>query len=85
VLNPLVQALVYPITRSQGECAELMWFALLNGEKGAFRRDKRGDDIGGKMCFGSEEDWRKVWDHTVEVTRSGDVEQRRAISESPLP
>jgi hypothetical protein len=47
-----------------------MLFALLDGKKGAFRRDENGDDIGKKSYYGSEQARNKLWDHTVEVTKS---------------
>jgi NAD(P)-dependent dehydrogenase (short-subunit alcohol dehydrogenase family) len=69
-LNPLVQAAIYPFSRSQADCAELMLFALLDGKQGAFRRDECGDDIERTAYYGSEDARKALWEHTVEVTRN---------------
>jgi hypothetical protein len=47
-----------------------MLFALLDGKKGQFRRNERGDDIGRTSYYGSQEDRKKLWDHTVKATKS---------------
>lgn len=67
-VNGLLRAAAYPISRSQDECAEWMLFALFDGKKGVFRRGSKGDDIGKKSYYGSDEDRTKLWEHTVEVT-----------------
>jgi hypothetical protein len=46
-----------------------MLWAMFDGEKGAFRRDEKGDDIGKARYFGSEEARKKLWDHTVEAVK----------------
>jgi len=68
--NPLFQVLLYPFSISQDDCAEWMLYALLDGKKGAFRRDEKGDDIGKKSLYTSEEARKKLWEHTLEVTKS---------------
>jgi len=66
--NPLVQVAITPFSTSQGDCAELMLFSLLDGKKGVYRRDEKGDEIGMKAYYGTEEGRIKLWEHTVEVT-----------------
>jgi hypothetical protein len=68
--GPLVQIAIRPFSHSSDDCAEMMLFALLNGQKGVFRRDKNGDDIGKTSYYGSEEARKKLWDHTVVITKS---------------
>jgi hypothetical protein len=50
-------------------CAEYMLYALFAGEKGAFRRGDKGDDIGKENYFGSEEARKKLWEHTAQVAQ----------------
>ena len=45
-----------------------MWHGLHAGDKGMFRRDSRGEDIGEKKMFTSEEVLEKVWEHSLEET-----------------
>jgi len=68
-INLLMEAMLY-LGHSQDECAELMLFALLDGKKGVFRRDRNANDIGNYSYHGTEETRKKLWEHTVEVTRS---------------
>jgi hypothetical protein len=67
--RPLVWALLYPITVSQQVSAEYMLWALFDGEKGVFRRGPQGDDIGKKKYFGTEDERKGLWEHTVEVLK----------------
>ncbi|CCM06864.1 uncharacterized protein FIBRA_09170 [Fibroporia radiculosa] len=71
MLGTLMKIAFYPLTISPEDCAEHMLYALFNVEGGAHRRDNRGDDMGKKRYYGSEEARRRLWDHTVEeITRS---------------
>lgn len=65
-LNPLVGAILYPVSVSPEECAEYMLYALLEGTSGAYRRDNHGDDIGKLKWHGTDEERKLLWDHTVE-------------------
>jgi NAD(P)-dependent dehydrogenase (short-subunit alcohol dehydrogenase family) len=68
-LNPLIYALLYPFSVSVDECAEYMLHALLEGEKGPYRRDANGELLGKESgYFSTEEARQKLWDHTVEAT-----------------
>jgi len=69
-LNPLIRVALRPFSHSQDECAELMLYALLDGKKGAFRRDENGDDIGMTSYYGDEEARKKLWEHTIAITKS---------------
>jgi hypothetical protein len=60
---------MYPLSVSQDACAEHMLFGLFNGQKGMFRRGSKGEDLGMKRYFGSEEARKKLWEHTVEATK----------------
>ena len=46
-----------------------MLYGMLNANKGASRVGSRGEDIGKKGYFGSDEARKKLWEHTVEATR----------------
>src|SRR3989442_8716884 len=56
---------LYPTTVSTEVCAEHMLWALFDGEKGVFRRGPKGDDIGKTKYFGTEEERKGLWEHTV--------------------
>ena len=74
-VNALLSTLAIPFSVSPEVCAEYMIWALLNGEKGAFRRNDKGDDIGTKNYYGSDEARAKVWEHTEqEIKRALETE-----------
>ncbi|KAI9060324.1 NAD(P)-binding protein [Trametes sanguinea] len=75
-LNPLLSALLYPVSYSPEDSAEYMLYALLHSGEGFTRRNSQGDDIGKTRYYGSEEERKRVWEHTVE-------EIKRALSASP--
>lgn len=50
---------------------EYMLSALLQGEKGTYRRGSSGEDIGHKGYYGTDEAREKLWAHTVEETARG--------------
>lgn len=61
--------LAYPFSVSADDCAEYMLRALLEGEKGPFRRGAKGEVLGkGSGYFSTEEAKQKLWEHTIEVT-----------------
>jgi hypothetical protein len=62
-------ALLYPFTVSPEVCAEYMWYGLFEGQKGAFRRGTKGQDINKLNYHGSEEARKRLWEHTVEATK----------------
>ena len=51
---------------SPQESGEYMLYGLLQSDKGAWRRNQRGDDIGKYRYFGSEEQRERVWEHSKE-------------------
>lgn len=67
---PVMQALMYPFSISAADSAEYVLHALLEGEKGFFRRGPQGQLLKneGKGYFATEEAKTKLWDHTVEAT-----------------
>ncbi|KAJ7328729.1 hypothetical protein DFH08DRAFT_786328 [Mycena albidolilacea] len=70
----LFKPLVWLAAISPAVCAEHMLFALFDVEKRGFiRRGEKGDDIGMKKYFGTEEGRKKLWEHTVQEV---DVEHR---------
>ncbi|KAJ2968568.1 hypothetical protein NUW54_g13177 [Trametes sanguinea] len=75
-LNPLLSALLYPVSYSPEDSAEYMLYALLHSGEGFTRRNSQGDDIGKTRYYGSEEERKRVWEHTAE-------EIKRALSTSP--
>ncbi|TRM70625.1 hypothetical protein BD626DRAFT_449240 [Schizophyllum amplum] len=58
------------ITVSEEECGAYMTYALLHTKPGFTRVDGHGDDIGSPEYLGTEEQRKKLWAHTVEVTGS---------------
>ena len=62
--------LTYPFSTSYNDAGEYMLHGLLNSSSagGFFRAGSRGEDIGMKRWFGSEEARKKLWQHTVEAT-----------------
>ncbi|KAF9443919.1 NAD(P)-binding protein [Macrolepiota fuliginosa MF-IS2] len=68
LVHPLMATLLRPVTVSPVECGEYMWHAVFNSTKGVFRTGSKGEDLGKKRYFGSEEAKKKLWEHTVEAT-----------------
>ncbi|RDB16579.1 Oxidoreductase andH [Hypsizygus marmoreus] len=66
--SPIVMGLFYPVLVSLQESGEYMLYGLLNGGKGFSRVGSRGEDIGMKRFFGSDEALKKLWEHTVKAT-----------------
>ena len=67
--TPVLSGLLYPFSVPQEVCAEHMLWALFDGENGMFRRGSKGEDIGKERYFGSEEERKKLWEHTVEAVK----------------
>ncbi|KAF9461000.1 hypothetical protein BDZ94DRAFT_1168553 [Collybia nuda] len=65
----IVPILGYPFSTSQEETGEYMLYGILNATKGVFRIGSRGEDIGKKRYFGSEEARKKLWEHTIVETQ----------------
>ena len=55
---------------SEGDCADWMTYALLYAKAGFTRLDNHGDDIGRLNYHGTEEQRKKLWEHTIEETKS---------------
>ncbi|KAJ7102737.1 hypothetical protein C8R44DRAFT_988112 [Mycena epipterygia] len=75
LLSPLIKPLLWIIAVSPEVCAEHMLFGLFSDEKGFIRRDSKGDNVGMKNYFGSEEGRKKLWDHTVQESSAFDPSQ----------
>jgi len=70
LFKPILKLITMPIMVSPQTSAEYMWWGLLDGGKGAFRRDGKGEDMGWeKKYFGTEEAEEKLWEHTVEEVK----------------
>jgi hypothetical protein len=70
----LFRPLVWLVAISPAVCVEHMLFVLFNVEKRGFiRRGEKGDNIGMKKYYGTEEWRKKLWEHTVQEV---DVEHR---------
>lgn len=56
---------------SKLDCGEYMLHGILNAAKtpGAWRLGSRGEDLAKKRYYGSEEERKKLWEHTVEATK----------------
>ena len=61
--------LSYPFSASYAEAGEYMLHGLLNSTKGAFRFGSRGENLGMKRYFGSDEARKRLWEHTVTTTQ----------------
>lgn len=68
VLGPLSVALSHVIASPPEDTAEYMWRGLYVGEKGWFRRNRHGEDIGERKLYSNEESKEKLWAHTLETT-----------------
>lgn len=74
MMGSLMQVLMYPIATAPDTCAEHMLYALLRRGAGPSRRDNKGDDMGKKRYYGSDEAREKLWNHTVkEIDRAMSV------------
>ncbi|CDO75656.1 hypothetical protein BN946_scf184941.g9 [Trametes cinnabarina] len=77
-LNPLTSALLYPVSVSPEDCAEYMLYALLHSGDGFHRKTSQGDDMGKTRWYGTEEERKRVWEHTEE-----EIQRALAVS-TPL-
>ncbi|CCM05845.1 uncharacterized protein FIBRA_08081 [Fibroporia radiculosa] len=66
LLGSLVAFVLYPFMTPASDCAEYMLYGLLDAGPGVHRRDNKGDNMGQKRYYGSDEARRRLWDHTVE-------------------
>ncbi|TRM64246.1 hypothetical protein BD626DRAFT_547418 [Schizophyllum amplum] len=73
-LLTMIYYLLYPVVmlvaRSPEDCAELMWYAVHHSGKGLARVNGKGDDIGMKNWYGTEESVERLWEHTLDATKS---------------
>ncbi|EIN08975.1 NAD(P)-binding protein [Punctularia strigosozonata HHB-11173 SS5] len=65
---PLFIALLWPVSVSQANSGEFVMYSLLRGDKGSFRRNGKGNDIGEKNLNTSEEARHALWEHTSAET-----------------
>ncbi|KAJ7722650.1 hypothetical protein DFH07DRAFT_872045 [Mycena maculata] len=72
---PLIKPMIWAFAKSPDVCAEYMLFSLLSGEKGFMRRGEKGDDLGKKHYFGTEDARKKLWDHTLKAVDVGTGKQ----------
>ncbi|TDL25333.1 NAD(P)-binding protein [Rickenella mellea] len=70
LLSPILMGVLYPFTVSSADCAEYMLYALLNGDKGAFRKDNHAEDLGEKGYYVTDEARKAVWEHTLALTKA---------------
>ncbi|KAG6863177.1 hypothetical protein C0991_007752 [Blastosporella zonata] len=68
-VSPVFMPLSRPFSTSYQECGEYMLHGMLSNTEGFFRMGSRGEDLGMKRFFGSDEARRKLWEHTVDATR----------------
>ena len=62
---PLLNLVVYGLTKTPEESAEYMIYALFNGTEGFYRINHVGEDLG-KMDHGVDK--KKFYEHSVKVT-----------------
>jgi hypothetical protein len=65
----IMYSLMYLFSTSPEVCAEYMWHGVFESQKGFLRKGEKGDDLGQKGYYGSEEAKKLLWDHTVEATK----------------
>ena len=81
LLTPVALGLFRPLSVSQNDCGDYMWYAVSHtirdgssnttaGKAGAFRTGSHGEDLGRKGYYGTEEARRRVWEHTVETVQA---------------
>lgn len=68
-LSFLIGILASLFAVSPEECAEYMWCAVFVSDQGFHRTTGKGDDLGKKGYFGSDEARTKLWDHTVAAVK----------------
>lgn len=61
--------LIYPFSYSASDSGEYMLNAMLAGDKGSFRKGARGEMVGQKGYYVTEEAKKKLWEHTVKATK----------------
>ncbi|CCM05843.1 uncharacterized protein FIBRA_08079 [Fibroporia radiculosa] len=64
LLGTFFSLVLYPFTTSVSDCAEHVLYALLSANAGAHRCDNKGDDLGKKYYYGSDEARERLWKHT---------------------
>ncbi|KAI5890555.1 NAD(P)-binding protein [Schizophyllum commune H4-8] len=69
-LHCIMDPFITLIGNTAEDCAELMWYAVYQSGPGFARINPKGEDIGMKEYYGSEEAKELVWEHSLEVTRS---------------
>ncbi|THU97577.1 NAD(P)-binding protein [Dendrothele bispora CBS 962.96] len=67
----LALGLAYPFTVSVRDCGEYLLHGIVNtmNHPGAWRITNDGSDLGKKNYYGSDEDRKALWEHTVQVTK----------------
>ncbi|KAF9017508.1 NAD(P)-binding protein [Hymenopellis radicata] len=68
LLAPLIILLAYLLAITPEESAEYMLYALLDGKKGWFLRDEKGNDEGTARYTYSDEEKEAVWQHSLQMT-----------------
>ncbi|KAH9836142.1 uncharacterized protein C8Q71DRAFT_68266 [Rhodofomes roseus] len=66
LMGTIGKVLLYPLSVTPEVCAEYMLYALLHSQPGASRRDNKGNDMGKKRYFGTDEARERLWKHTLE-------------------
>ncbi|KAF8999686.1 hypothetical protein BDQ17DRAFT_1246371 [Cyathus striatus] len=69
--SPIINVLAHALTVTKEECAEYMWYGILNSGKGAVKIGSKGIEIGSEVGYvGSEIERKAVWEHTAKVTHT---------------
>ncbi|KAF9449429.1 NAD(P)-binding protein [Macrolepiota fuliginosa MF-IS2] len=67
---PLIRLFAWVMAVKPEICAEYMVYAILDSKQGLSRRNEKGDDIGDQNFPSAEGAQKKLWEHTVEATKS---------------
>ncbi|KZT69126.1 NAD(P)-binding protein [Daedalea quercina L-15889] len=66
LMGSVGKLLLYPVSVSPDVCAEYLLYALLQSPAGSSRRNNKGDDMGKKRYYGTDEARTCLWEHTLE-------------------
>jgi NAD(P)-dependent dehydrogenase (short-subunit alcohol dehydrogenase family) len=64
IIDPLLKLLL----ESEANCAQYMWYGLIEGKEGFFRRNEKGDNIGTKNYPADPRVRTAIWDYSAQVT-----------------
>lgn len=67
-LSAPLLSLASPFVTTARDCGDYMLHAMLNAPKGASRIGSKGENMGLKNYYGTEEGRKMLWEHTIKET-----------------